>query len=154
MKKNIKLLIIIVLLICLIVCILLTKYFINNTKLNECEDFKLEDIVLDVNMATDNNFLISNDNTMSLYIPMIFSENTDYIFASIENSKDDYFLIAKDLNENEFFELESFVEIKKDNDNQVKINKYNEYTYVIGSDDYESTIEGIIRSYIYCEKGA
>lgn len=150
MKKKTKILLIAILFICLVTS-LLTVHFLNrqnNKKI--CPYFELDEVFLEINLVTNNSYLLSNYE-MSLYIPISFSLENNYVFAyDLQNPG--YFLLAKDLDEQSKAELEDYVSTnnKLYPENKMKFGKNEQYTYIILSDKYDSVIEGIIRSYIFC----
>ena len=151
MKKNIKFWVFGVLLICLILCLLMIKN-VNNKMVEEtCDNFELSELINEIMLSTDNNFMQDIDDNISLFIPITISKNTNYVFLRDEISGE-YFVIGKDLNEKELLDLNSFVE----NNNKLYVDKkivsgtYGKLTYAIFSQKYSSVIEGIIRSYVYC----
>ena len=151
MKKNKNILGVILLFICLISCIIILDFINIDIEKNECE-INYDDILFEVNTALNSQFSISNN--LDVSIPLNFSEGTDYIIAldKMEETQQDYFIMVKDINESNFLGLETLVKmINLDSqDKVVEIKKHGAYTYVIVSKKFESTIDGIIRSYIYC----
>lgn len=153
MKKYSKSLVYIILVFCLVSCVLAVNYFVKNkSNENVCDEFLLEDIVVDINMATKNNYLALDEQSIILNTTLSFSEKTDYVFAGKDGLADDYFLVAINLDKEKIKELEQFVKIKKEANVSITIEKKDQYLYIIRSDKNHSTIEGIIRSYIYCER--
>lgn len=152
MKKNMKFIISGFLFGCLIVCLLIINILMGGTEEKKCNNFGLETLVNEINLATNNKFTNVLNDDMSMYVPVAFSTETNYIFSHSDEIGSDYFIIAQSLNESELFDLESF--IKTHNrlyaDKQIKIETHGEYTYAIFSEKYVSIIEGIIRNYIYC----
>ena len=154
MKKNIKFIIFALLLVCLILCLLIIKFCIKEPEIKKCNNFELETLVNEINLATNNKFIAPLDNAMSMYVPVVFSMETNYVFSHRDGDiSKEYFIIAQNLSETEMFDLESFVETNNGlySDNQIKMETHGEYTYVIFSIEYDSIIEGIIRSYVYCD---
>lgn len=154
MKKNIKFIIFTLLLVCLILCLLIIKFCVKEPETKNCNNFELETLVNEINLATNNKFAAPLDNDMSMYAPIVFSMETNYVFSHRDDDiSRDYFIIAQNLGETEMFELENFVKTNNElyTDNQIKMETHGGYTYVIFSEEYDSIIEGIIRSYVYCD---
>jgi len=151
MKKNMKFVIFLIL-VCLIVCLFIVKLFLNTSKEETCNNFDLNDLVNEINLATNNSFTNLQNSNMSMYIPVSFTKDVNYIFLNTPEKETEYFIIAQNLSENELLDLNDFVETnnKLYENNQIKMGTHGEYTYAIYSDRYNSIIEGIIRSYIYC----
>lgn len=149
MKKYMKFIILGVLLLCLISTILITNKLIKNK--NTCNNFELSDIVNEININTNHNFESSLRNDIYTYIPIEISDETNYVFGNVENNTE-YYMIIQNLNEKDILELKKFIDIKnsKYEKKQIKMETRGEYTYVILSEKYSTVIEGIIRSYIYC----
>ena len=74
-----------------------------------CDNFELSELINEIMLSTDNNFMQDIDDNISLFIPLTISKNTNYVFLRDEISGE-YFVIGKDLNEKEFLDLNSFVE--------------------------------------------
>lgn len=149
MKKNIKY-ILYVLTVLIIITIILSLIF--NKKENRCDDFALEELFFEINLATSNSFKIEEGQDISKNIPITLPKETDYLFSLDSDDENEFFLVIRNLDSDKILELENFVKINNDlyEDNKIKFIKDNIYTYIISSKQHESTIEGIIRSYIYC----
>ena len=120
--------------------------FVKNNKTDVCEVFDFEDIVTDINTATNTNFDYLEFYEISSYIPIVFDKSDELIFA-INEEKTEYFLILKNFNKDELEELKRIVD---SNSSNMKIGNNLEYVYIIYSKENNSIIEGIIRSYLYC----
>lgn len=152
MKKNIKFIMIAILIVCLTSCILALVFLKKESNKKICNDFEFSILAEEINMATNNNFLQSLDTNISQYIPVNISEEANHIFMHGEDLYSDYFIIVQNLNESDYFDLENYVKTnnKLYKEKQIKFGTYGEYTYAIYSKQYASIIEGIIRSYVYC----
>lgn len=149
MKINKRILIYIILSLCLLGCIVIIINFMKRQETDKNDLINLEDIVMDINIATDVNYKVLDNDEMSLNTSISFTEKTDFIFAKDENSGDNYFMIARNLSVDEFDEVKDFVEFRKDMGEEIIFKTYDNYTYMIYSKKYNSTISGIIRSYIH-----
>lgn len=149
MKKNIKY-ILYVLTVLIIITIIL--YLIFNKKENNCDNFDLEELFFEINLATSNSFKIEEGQDISKNIPITLPKETDYLFSLDSDDENEFFLVIRNLDSDKILELENFVETNNDlyKDNKIKFVKDDIYTYLISSKEHASTIEGIIRSYIYC----
>lgn len=148
MKINKRILIYIILSLCLLGCIVIIINFMKRQETDKNDLINLEDIVMDINIATDVNYKVLDNDEMSLNTSITFTENTDFIFVKDENSDDNYFMIARNLSVDEIDEVKDFVEFRKDMGEEIIFKTYDNYTYMIYSKKYNSTISGIIRSYI------
>lgn len=150
MKKNVKVLICTILLLCLIVC--LSFIIILKNKQTTCDDFELDDILYEINLATNNYFLsLEEGEDTSSYFPIPFNQNKKHISAFNLNDEDEYFLLIENISSDEKEKLKKFIENSINKEKNIKFEEYGKYTYIISTTDYTSIIDGIIRSYIYCQ---
>lgn len=150
MKKKINFLKIIFILICLLMVSWLILFVVRNKK-EMCKTFDFEEVLLEVNLSTNNSFSSLESSEIFKFMPMIFEEGDNYIFA-IDKNTGDYFLLAENLNENQMFDLKSFIDTSNQlhDDKQIFFVERNNYVYAIYSSKYQYFIDGIIRNYIYC----
>ena len=151
MKKNIKKIIIICLLFCLLTYVG-GKFHDKKEQENKvCSNFELDDIIFKINNVFEKNLIFNEDKNITLYMPVNISNDANYIFAR-NDTTDEYIFLGKDLNKQDIKELEKYVQLKNDlyPDDQLEINQHNNYVYIIFSNNNFSTIDRIIRSYIYC----
>ena len=149
MKVNkIKNIVVFAILLSALLSLVVIKFFVKQNSDSSCELFELDEVLLEINLATNNSFSIADLDVIIQYFPIDFNEESEYLFANnIELSKE-YFVIVKNLSLEKLEELKKYV---KFNTNEIVLGTHNEYTYIIFSETYNSTIEGIIRSYIYCD---
>lgn len=149
MKKYIKILWIPILIICLLVSVLII-FLLNKDDKTEC-NFDMDDVLLQIDVVTNNSFYQLTLSEIFLFIPVDFNVDDKYVFAANKETGE-YFLLAENLNEDQIFELKDFVETNNElyPNKLIKLEEYNKYIYVVCSKEYDSSIEGIIRSYIYC----
>lgn len=151
MKKYKKILIFFALLISLLFCVFISNKLKN--KQNMCDNFTYDDILVDINIITNSNFEKVDELEMGSYMPIDLLDEGNFAFY-VDKELNEYFAISKRVLDDKKNQLQDYVKIEKKRNKKIKLGENNLYTYVINSKKYESTIEGIIRSYIYCEKGA
>lgn len=151
MKKSKKILIFFALLISLLFCVFISNKLKN--KQNMCDNFTYDDILVDINIITNSNFEKVDELEMGSYMPIDLLDEGNFSFY-VDKELNEYFAISKRVLDDKKNQLQDYVKIEKKRNKKIKLGENNLYTYVINSKKYESTIEGIIRSYIYCEKGA
>lgn len=147
MKSFLKFIWIPILLSCLIILFII----LNNKNKTSCNYFELEDVLFQINLVTNHSFTkVDYSDTLS-FIPVDFDENDKFVFA-VDNNQEEYFILGQNLTKMQKFDLKSYIDINNDlySDKTIIFAEHNEYIYVISSDKYNSYIEGIIRSYIYC----
>lgn len=151
MKKYKKILIFFALLISLLFCVFISNKLKN--KQNMCDNFTYDDILVDINIITNSNFEKVDELEMGSYMPIDLLDEGNFAFY-VDKELNEYFAISKRVLDDKKNQLQDYVKIEKKRNKKIKLGENNLYTYVINSKKYESTIEGVIRSYIYCEKGA
>ena len=153
MKKYI---ISIALLIIILVLVLIGLRFNNKKSKNNCtDDIGLEEIYYSINSSTNSSFEIVDENNVMTYLPLDFYKSDEYLIASRQDKPQEFYVIIKNLG----VEQLEFLKIFIDNYNKghgeelkdAKLNTHNGFTYVVFSSEYSSVIDGIIRSYMYCE---
>ena len=145
MKFDKKKIMYVILVVCLVSCIIVVRFLESKNKQEAPINF--DNLVIDVNMATNTAFITLDNYALSLDLLIDFDENTEFVYAANED-KTDYFIVARNLNKEEINEIETFVDMQKKLNEIVKMEKNNDYIYLISSSEYSSTIDGIIRSYI------
>ena len=154
MKKY--LLTVIALLLVAVIALILLKFNNKKDDENSCIDgLDLQEIYLSISLSTNSVFDIQDESLITNYLPLDFSGLDEYLLATRQDVLDEYFIIIKDLDNEQIDFLNTVVDNQKniypERFEKAKINTHNNITYVIFSDEYSSVIEGIIRSYIYCE---
>jgi len=150
MKKFIKIFIYITMLICLLSCLCLLIFMRKEEK--KCSNFEYSDVLYEINLATNGYYEDTRiEIDVSSYLPVSFDENKKYAFGNNYEEKNEYFLLVENLTKEEKETLKEFVETNIKLENDIKLEEYDKYTYIIASDSYTSIIEGIIRSFIYCD---
>lgn len=145
MKKYIKFIIPII----LIIILLISLWFVYKKDKNYCyNEVKFEDILYEIDLATNNKFDYSDSQIISEYFLINYNKFNKYVVGRSKDEKE-YFVIFKDLDDITINQIEEKVKMKNTDD--YIINTINTYTYVIISKEYDRTIDGIIRSFIICD---
>ena len=118
-----------------------------------CDNFTYDDILVDINIITNSNFEKTDELDMGMYMPIDLLDEDNSVFY-VDKEFNEYFAISKKILGDKKNQLKDYVKIEKKRNKNIKLGENNLYTYVINSKKYESIIEGVIRSYIYCEKEA
>ncbi len=149
MKKKLSIIIVAIIVLIIIFIVLIPKKELPS----ECADFELEEVLLEINLATGNRFNSLETKEISEKLPIGFLNETDYIFSYNIESDNEYFILARNLSENELFDLKNHIDTNNElyEDNQIKLVEIGIYVYAIWPSQYDSVIDGIIRSYIHCE---
>lgn len=151
MKKNKKILMFIVLLVSLLICVFALSLIKNNYKDSLCDKFDYESMLIDINVITQRNFQQIDILEISSYMPIDLLDEYNSIFY-VDKEFDEYFAISKKVSAEKEKKLKDFIENEKKRNINIELGGNDTYTYIINSDRKSSTIEGIIRNYIYCEK--
>lgn len=146
--KNKEKIVIIITLFCLLTCVLLAKFISNNKNKNTCGEFDFDDILLEINLATGNIFNNFEVGNFILPIPVEIENSEEYLVSYNVFDENNYFAIVKNLDSINIANLKKYVESQE---NKIVFGEKNEYVYIIADSENEGAIEGIIRSFIYCE---
>ena len=153
MKKYLKYIIIVIILVVISLILVIIK---TNKKETACfENINLEEIYNEINSSTSSSFEIVDESSVTMYLPLDYYLIDDYILAVNSNDEEEFFIIMKNLDQNQLNYLEELVnsrkDLNKDKYKDTKINTYNKITYVAFSSENDATIEGIIRNFVYCD---
>lgn len=148
-KKYTKTVILFTLIIFFIFLSFIAIKFINkDSDVKKNNNIDYDDMIFEINVATYNNFQKKNELGYILHIPIDILNDTEYNFYFDEDTNE-YFLVAKIIPKKKVLELEKYIEIEKKHNEYIKYGNNTNYMYIINSKDNTSTIEGIIRNYIY-----
>lgn len=145
MKRCIKFILPIFL---IIIFIVLLCFVYKKDKTYCYNEVLLEDILHEIDSATNHEFDYSSLESIGEYFMIDYNKFDKYIIG-ISQDKDEYFAIFKDLDDSTINEIESKVKIS--HKYNYIFNTINTYTYVIVSNQYNMTIDGIIRNFIICD---
>lgn len=110
------------------------------------ETFKLGDIYEEVNLASNQSFEEISKDKITMYLPVSFSSEEDFLYAVDVDNQNEYFFVAMNLS------LEDQTKLKNFRSNKAEKNFIfyadQKYTYLIKSSEYSDVIEGIIKSFI------
>lgn len=150
MKKNKGILVGLILLVCLISCFIVIRKILigNEISKNNCEYFGFEDIIVEINSATNHSFLSGRD--LTSYIPVSLTKDIKYTFAVNAENEQEYFIIIKDISEKDLKEFKNTLGLINIGEKDLEIKQVGNYTYIISSNQNYSTIDGIIRSFSTC----
>lgn len=148
MRRFLKFIWIPILLFGLLVLLLVLN---NNNNKNSCNTFEFDDVLFQVNLATNDSFFKVDYSEVYKFMPVDFKPSDKFILAT-DIKKEEYFILGQNLTEKQMFDLKSFIDTNNNlyPEKSITLVEYDEYIYAIFSEKYDSFIEGIIRSYMYC----
>lgn len=154
MKKYVVLISTSILVIAII--LILLNFFNKTDKKTSCIDkINLEEIYEKINSLSDGLFEKVDYNFESQYSLINFSKSDYYLIARVIDNPEEYFIIIKNLDENEMSVLKSIVDKMKTKEPEkfeyLELKTYNGITYISFSPTHYQFINSIIENYIYCE---
>lgn len=143
--KNIKFLAFVSILFAIVFVVFIINH--NNSNKKEIQVFPFDDLLEEINLASNESFDEISSNQITMYLPLAFSTENNLLFAVDVDNANEYFLIANNLDYNQKSQIESLYSNVKEEPNFIFYSD-EKYVYVIKSEEYLYMIEGIIDSFI------